>query len=148
VLANAAFYYGTMRVLDSEDRPVWTRMSFSAAEANFEEGARLGIDARTYWPGLGEVPATELVLRRLLPMAHEGLERWGVSQAVRDRYLSVIEQRCLTNMNGACWQAECVARLESRGLTRDEALREMLAKYMEGMNANEPVHTWELPKEA
>ena len=148
VLANAAFYYGTMRVLDSEDRPVWTRMSFSAAEANFEEGARLGIDARTYWPGLGEVPATELVLRRLLPMAHEGLERWGVSQAVRDRYLSVIEQRCLTSMNGACWQAECVARLESRGLTRDEALREMLAKYMEGMHANEPVHTWELPKEA
>jgi len=49
---------------------------------------------------------------------------------------------------GACWQAECVARLESRGLTRDEALREMLAKYMEGMHANEPVHTWELPKEA
>ncbi|WP_353508974.1 glutamate--cysteine ligase [Intrasporangium sp.] len=147
VLANAAFYYGTMRVLDSEDRPVWTRMSFSAAEANFEEGARLGIDARTYWPGLGEVPATELVLRRLLPMAHEGLERWGVSQAVRDRYLSVIEQRCLTGMNGAWWQAECVARLESRGLTRDAALREMLAKYMEGMHANQPVHTWELPRE-
>ena len=123
VLANAAFYYGTMRVLDSEDRPVWTRMSFSAAEANFEEGARLGIDARTYWPGLGEVPATELVLRKL-PMAHEGLERWGVSQAVRDRYLSVIEQRCLTSMNGACWQAECVARLESRGLTRRGVARD------------------------
>ena len=87
VLANAAFYYGAMRVLAEEDRPVWTRMSFSAAEANFEEGARLGIDARTYWPGFGEVPATELVLRRLLPMAHEGLERWGVSAAVRDRFL-------------------------------------------------------------
>ena len=41
-----------------------------------------------------------------------------------------------------------VDRLESRGLTRDEALREMLAKYMEGMHANEPVHTWELPKES
>ena len=65
--------------------------------------------------GLGEVPATELVLHRLLPVAHEGLERWGVSQAVRDRYLSVIEQRCLTSMNGACWQAECVAR--QSGLT-------------------------------
>ena len=145
VLANAAFYYGVVRVLAEEDRPVWTRMSFSAAEANFEEGARLGIDARTYWPGLGEVPATELVLRRLLPMAHDGLERWGVSQKVRDRFLTIIEQRCLKVTNGACWQAECVARLESRGLPRDRALREMLAKYIEGMSANEPVHEWELP---
>jgi len=146
VLANAAFYYGTIRVMAEEDRPVWTRMSFSAAESNFEEAARLGIDARTYWPAFGEVPATELVLRRLLPMAHEGLQRWGVSQAVRDRFLTIIEQRCLTGVNGASWQAECVARLESRGLTRDQALREMLAKYIEGMHANEPVHAWELPK--
>src|SRR6476469_2613953 len=146
VMANAAFYYGTMRVLAEEDRPVWTRMSFSAAESNFEEGARLGIDARTYWPGFGDVPATELVLRRLLPMAHEGLERWGVSATVRDRFLSIIEQRCLLGVNGASWQTECVARLEARGLTRDKALREMLRHYIEGMMANEPVHTWELPK--
>ncbi|EWT00100.1 glutamate--cysteine ligase [Intrasporangium oryzae NRRL B-24470] len=145
VLANAAFYYGTLRVLAEEDRPVWTRMSFSAAEANFEEGARLGIDARNYWPGLGEVPATELILRRLLPMAHDGLERWGVSAAVRDRFLTIIEQRCLLGVNGASWQTECVARLESRGLSRDAALREMLARYIAGMQANEPVHTWELP---
>jgi hypothetical protein len=85
------------------------------------------------------------VLRRLLPMAHEGLQRWGVSTAVRDRFLSIIEQRCLQGVNGASWQTECVARLESRGLTRDKALREMLARYIEGMMANEPVHTWELP---
>lgn len=145
VLANAAFYYGTLRVLAEEDRPVWTRMSFSAAEANFEDGARLGIDSRLYWPGLGEVPATELVLRRLLPMAHEGLERWGVSQAVRDRYLTIIEERCLRGVNGASWQTECVARLEANGVPRDRALREMLAAYIEGMNSNAPVHTWDLP---
>ena len=57
---------------------MWSQMSFSAAEENFHAGARGGIDARLYWPGLGEVPAAELVLRRLLPLAHEGLERWGV----------------------------------------------------------------------
>ena len=147
VMANAAFYYGTMRVLAEEDRPVWTRMSFSAAEANFEEGARLGIDARAYWPGFGDVSASELVLRRLLPMAHEGLQRWGVSQAVRDRFLTIIEQRCLTGVNGASWQTACVERLESRGLTRDKALREMLRHYIEGMGANEPVHNWDLPRD-
>jgi hypothetical protein len=79
-------------------------------------------------------------------MAHEGLSRWGVSQAVRDRFLGVIEQRCIKGVNGACWQTECVARLEARGLTRDEALREMLRAYIDGMNANEPVHAWDLPR--
>ena len=43
--------------------------------------AATGIDARLYWPGVGEVPAAELVLRRLLPMAHDGLDRWGVDAA-------------------------------------------------------------------
>ena len=62
-LANAAFYYGLVRVLADEDRPLWTQMSFSAAEENFHACARDGIDARVYWPGLGEVPAAELVLR-------------------------------------------------------------------------------------
>jgi hypothetical protein len=120
-------------------------MSFSAAEENFESGARRGIDAHAYWPGFGDVPATELILRRLLPMAHEGLTRWGVSQAVRDRYLTIVEQRCVTGVNGASWQSECVARLEARGLDRIAALREMLRHYISGMEANEPVHTWDLP---
>jgi hypothetical protein len=145
IMANAAFYYGAIRVLAEEDRPIWTRMSFSAAEENFEAGARRGIDARSYWPGFGDVTTTELILRRLLPMAHEGLARWGVSQAVRDRYLSIVEQRCVAGINGASWQSECVARLEARGLDRSAALREMLRHYIAGMEANAPVHTWELP---
>ncbi len=145
VLANSAFYYGALRVLAHDDRPVWSRMSFSAADENFEQGARLGIDANTYWPGFGEVPTTELVLRRLLPLANEGLQRWGVSQAVRDRFLTVIERRCVLGVNGASWQSDCVAAFERRGLPRDRALREMLRLYIEGMHSNEPVHTWPLP---
>ena len=144
-LANSAFYYGALRTLAREDRPLWTKMSFVAAEENFVAGAREGIDSRLFWPGRGEVPATELVLRHLLPMANDGLAEWGVSQAVRDRYLSVIEGRCLTGMNGASWQVETVRRLEQRGLGRLEALREMLVGYSANMHANEPVHTWELP---
>ena len=57
-VANAAFYYGLVRVLVEDDRPVWTAMSFQAAEENFYAGARDGIDARLYWPGVGEAPAT------------------------------------------------------------------------------------------
>ena len=144
-MANSAFYYGTLRMLAQEDRPIWTRMSFAAAEDNFLSGARDGIDSRQYWPGRGDVPATELVLRHLLPLAHEGLRQWGVSDAVRERYLSVIEGRCLTGTNGAAWQVDAVERLEARGLDRAEALRQMLSHYAENMHANVPVHEWELP---
>lgn len=71
-LANGAFYYGLTRALVDEERPVWSRMSFSVAEDNLHAAARQGIDARLYWPGMGEVPVSELVLRRLLPLAHRG----------------------------------------------------------------------------
>ncbi len=145
VLANAAFYYGVVRTLADEDRPVWTRMSFPAAQANFETAARDGMEARLYWPGLGELQADELVLRHLLPLARQGLAEWEVSQEVIDRYLGVIEERCTSGVNGAVWQTECVRRLEEGGADRATALAGMLERYCAHMHTNQPVHTWELP---
>ncbi|MBV9796953.1 MAG: glutamate--cysteine ligase [Solirubrobacterales bacterium] len=143
ILANAAFYYGLVRVIADEERPVWSQMSFSAAEENFHAGARDGIDARVYWPGVGEVPAAELVLRRLLPLAHEGLARTGVDHADAERLLAIIERRCVTLLNGASWQSQVFHRLyRERGMERHEALREMTRLYREHMHSNEPVHNW------
>jgi hypothetical protein len=144
ILANGAFYYGLIRVLAEQDRPVWSQMSFAAAEDNFDAGARRGIDSTLYWPGVGEVPATELVLRRLLPLAHEGLVAWKVDPDVADRLLGVIERRCITHQNGAEWQARTFHRLDEdmQPLDRRDALREMLGRYVELMHSNEPVHTW------
>jgi Glutamate-cysteine ligase family 2(GCS2) len=144
ILANAAFYYGLLRVLSEDERPLWTQMSFSAAEENFHSGARDGIEARVYWPGVGEVPVAELVLRRLLPQAHEGLERLGIAAADRERLLGIIERRCVTLRNGATWQVAMFHRLYESGLERDEALRRMTVRYRELMHANEPVHDWPL----
>jgi hypothetical protein len=143
VLANGALYFGLIRALTDEDRPIWTQMSFSAAEENFHSAALHGIEAKLYWPGLGEVPATELVLRRLLPLAHRGLDAWGVEPPDRDRLLGVIEQRCIAGRNGARWQVDTVHMLEQeRHLDRFAALREMTLRYAEHMHTNEPVHTW------
>jgi hypothetical protein len=143
ICANAALYYGLMRTLTEDERPVWSQMSFSAAEENFHAGARDGIDARVYWPGLGEVPAAELVVRRLLPLAHEGLDRAGVDSADRDRLLGIIERRCVSMQNGAAWQSSVFRRLyEDRKLDRAQALRRMTVLYREHMHGNEPVHTW------
>ncbi len=95
IVANAAFYFGLVRSLAESERPLWSQMSFSAAEENFHVAARDGIEAEVYWPGVGRVRATELVLRRLLPLAYDGLMAWGVEGAEASTYLGIIEARCL-----------------------------------------------------
>ncbi|MGQ0836998.1 glutamate--cysteine ligase [Actinokineospora sp.] len=142
LIANAAFFYGAQRALTAEERPLWTQMSFQAAEENLHAGARHAFGAQLYWPGIGWVPPDELVLRKLLPMAHEGLRDCGVADRVRERYLGVIEQRCLARRTGSSWQRDTVALLESRGLDRDAALVGMLRRYIDLSDAGDPVHTW------
>ncbi|MFO7190808.1 MULTISPECIES: glutamate--cysteine ligase [Thermocrispum] len=142
MVANAAFFYGAQRALAEAERPVWTAMSFQAAEDNMHRGARFGMDAELYWPGLGCVPPDELVLRELLPLAAEGLAAANVDATVADRYLGIIEQRCLTRRNGAAWQRATVDKLERAGMDREHALRAMLADYVGLMHGGDPVHEW------
>lgn len=143
MLANSAFYYGALRSMSEQERPLWTRMSFAAAQANFGEAAQNGMDAQLHWPGLGGVTAPQLVLGTLLPMADEGLRRWGVDADVRDRFLGVIEGRAKTGRNGARWQVSTVRALQDDGMARPVALAEMLRRYCEHMHTNEPVHMWD-----
>jgi hypothetical protein len=117
-------------------------MSFATAAENLHEAARRGLDAQLYWPGLGDVPVAELVVRRLLPLAREGLASWGVDPGKADRLLGIIEQRCVTGQTGAAWQIATVAALTDGDTARPEALRLMTQRYIEHMHTNDPVHTW------
>jgi hypothetical protein len=148
VIANAAFYYGVVRALAEEARPVWTRMPFETAAANFDTACRYGIEARLCWPkrgrygGTTEVAAVDLVRDELLPLAEAGLDAWGVEPADRDFYLGVIDERCRRRVNGASWQAATFHRALERGLDREAALAATTRRYCELMHEGEPVHTW------
>jgi gamma-glutamyl:cysteine ligase YbdK (ATP-grasp superfamily) len=143
LVANAAFYFGLIRQLAEEERPIWSQLAFAAAEANFHRGARDGIAAVMHWPGLGEVPVTELVRSVLLPKAYRGLDRFGVDPAIRDRLLGIIDERCRLSRNGASWQTAAVRHAElRRGLSRPAALHDMLMRYWALQQSNEPVHAW------
>ncbi|RMB84088.1 glutamate-cysteine ligase family protein [Streptomyces shenzhenensis] len=148
VIANAAFYYGLVRALAEEQRPVWTRMPFATAEANFDAACRYGIDARFVWPrrgrygGIGEVDAVTLVRDELLPLAAAGLDAWGVEAADRDLYLGVIEERCRRRVNGAAWQAATFHQALEQGMSRDAALAATTRRYAQLMHVGEPVHSW------
>ncbi|WP_369239723.1 glutamate--cysteine ligase [Streptomyces sp. R21] len=148
VVANAAFYYGLVRALAEESRPVWMRLPFEAAAANFDEACRHGIDARLEWPrrgrygGTTRVDAVALVRDELLPLAAAGLDAWGVEPADRDFLLGVIEARCRLRANGAAWQAATFHEALERGLDRGAALAATTRRYCELMHLGEPVHTW------
>ncbi len=129
VLANAAFYYGLVRALAEESRPVWTRLPFEAAAANFDAACRHGIEAALQWPRRGRRGGTARGARRAARAATSccrwpaaGLDAWGVEPADRDLYLGVIEERCRRRVNGASWQAETFHRALETGLDRDAAL--------------------------
>ncbi|MEY9967201.1 hypothetical protein ABIA33_005266 [Streptacidiphilus sp. MAP12-16] len=158
-LANAAFYYGLVRSLADQPRPVWNRLPFELAAENFHVAARWGLEAELWWPragrfgsrgpgvraggGVSRVPVRELVLEELLPLAYQGLDAWGVEPLDRDRYLGIVEQRCVRNANGASWQSAVFHDLRERtGLDRRSALVAMTGRYMELMRTGDPVHTW------
>jgi hypothetical protein len=83
------------------------------------------------------------LLRRLLPLAHDGLAHWGVATKDADRLLGIIERRCVSLRNGASWQSQVFHHLyENKGLDRPEALREMTRRYRDHMHSNEPAHDW------
>jgi hypothetical protein len=143
MLANAAFYFGLVRQLAEEERPIWSQLTFPAAEDNFHAAAMRGIEATVYWPKAGEVQVTDLVLSMLLSKAHMGLEKFGVAAAQRERLLGIIEQRCRIGRNGATWQTQAVWAAEhQRKLDRAAALHDMLLRYSTLQHRNEPVHTW------
>ncbi|MFD9427460.1 MULTISPECIES: glutamate-cysteine ligase family protein [unclassified Streptomyces] len=148
VIANAAFYYGLVRALAGESRPVWTKLPFEAAEENFDAACRHGIEAELLWPctgrsgGITKVPAVKLVRDELLPLAAAGLDAWNIEPADRDLYLGVIEERCRRRVNGASWQVATYHRALEAGLERDAALAATTRRYAELMRTGDPVHTW------
>ena len=88
ILANAAFYYGLIGSLTEAERPVWSQMSFSAAEENLHAGARDGIEALVYWPGVGEFRCPSsccgVFYRSPTGLERAGLDSSGSRPAARD----------------------------------------------------------------
>jgi hypothetical protein len=145
MVANAAFLLGLTLAL-APDAGEWTRqLLFARAHANFYDAARLGLEAELEWPGAEggteRLGAAELV-PRLLPEARRGLVEAGVDAEEADRLLGVIADRVDAGQTGAVWQRRTLALLEEKQAGRDEALAELLERYLELQAGGEPVHTW------
>lgn len=146
IVADAAFYYGTVKTLGEQTRPVWSRLPFTTAQQNFCQGARHGLTANVEWPTLDRLPVTELVEHHLLPLARQGLDALGVDPACADEYLGIIEGRVRNRQNGAMWQLNALNTIAPASLPetpeREQALARILRQYLENQRHGSPVHTW------
>ena len=143
--ANSAFFYGLVRTLVHERRPLWSRMSFEQAREAFELCARWGLEARVRWPKVGRVRVADLLLEQLIPQAMSGLRELGADDAVVEHYEELLRGRARTGRNGARWQIDTTSSLELRGADRGRALAEMTTLYRQNIATGEPVHRWQVP---
>jgi CBS domain-containing protein len=144
-VANAAFWFGLVRGVADQYGDIAQVMDFGDANENFTAAARLGLAANLTWPGLGQVPATELVARELLPVARRGLETLGFDSRDAERYLGIVEDRVRCGRTGSMWLLDSLAGMQGQG-TRPERLAALTAAARNRQAEGAPVATWELAR--
>ncbi len=136
-VANAAFYYGAAIALVNLPTPPELWLQFDKARDNFYRAAQLGLRAHLHWLDDKTHPVAELLLKILLPLAHDGLDLLGVASSDSKEYLDIIKQRLETGTNGAVWQR---AFVDKHG--RD--MQALTAAYFQHQHSGLPVHEWKV----
>ena len=145
-VANAAFWLGMMKGMPEEYANINQRMDFDVAKRNFQYAAQLGLGANFYWAGSDkQIRADELILKELLPIAREGLQKAAVDQKDIDRLLGIIEERVKTGKTGSQWMLDAYQKL-GKEVSKDEALIALTAGMSRRQQEGSAVHTWDLPE--
>ncbi len=140
-IANFAFWIGVMNSKPPQGPQFWKQADFRTAKNNFVNAARTGLSSVFQWFG-ENLPAKQLILEKLMPMAHEGLASRGVSSADIEKYLSIFEQRVKAEVTGSDWTVRnfrTLAQRYSGPIAEQELVRQMLMYQKE----NIPLHQWE-----
>jgi CBS domain-containing protein len=142
-IANATFFYGMMVGMISSVDDVRKLLTFADVKSNFLAAARDGIRAQMNWFDDTHLPAKQLVLETLLPLAREGLQESGIDRDDIDRYLGVLEDRVRERRTGARWALESLGNMDEHG-TQDQRLRCLVSSMMEQQASGRPISDWEL----
>jgi CBS domain-containing protein len=142
-VANAAFFYGMMAGMTEQVKDIRQLLTFGDVKSNFLAAAREGIRAQMNWFNDSHLPAKQLVLEQLLPLAREGLQEAGIDQDDIDRYLGVLHDRVSLRRTGARWALESLDTMDEVG-TLDQRLRCLVSSMVEQQSSGKPISQWEL----
>jgi CBS domain-containing protein len=139
-VANAAFWIGLMNAMPAKYKNIWEVMDFRQAKGNFLKAARFGLE--TEFEIFDKIlPARELILTNLIPLAKEGLQKVGIHQKDIDHYLEIIAKRVKANQTGSQWIVHNYRELK-KDFSNDEALKLIVMKMAEMGEKNIPVGEW------
>jgi len=142
-VANAAFFYGMMAGMTEQVEDIREHLPFADVKANFLAAARDGIRAQMNWFNDTHLPAKQLVLEQLLPLAREGLQEAGINQDDIDKYLGVIRDRVSMRRTGARWALESLENMQDEG-TLDQRLRCIVTSMVDQQSTGKPISQWDL----
>ncbi|MBL36944.1 MAG: hypothetical protein CMP07_00890 [Xanthomonadales bacterium] len=142
-IANAAFFFGMMSRLSHSIEDIREHFNFSDIKSNFMSAARDGLRAQQVWFDERQMPAQELILKELLPLAEQGLREASIDSADIERYLGVIEKRVESRRTGARWQLDSLEHMKSTG-SLHERLRALTASMVQQQQTGKPVAEWSL----
>ena len=139
-MANAALWLGLMRGVAAQHSDVSRMMEFDVARSNFLTGARQGLPATMTWLDGKERPASELLLKKLLPIAADGLALAGVDTEDSDKYLEIIERRVKSGYTGSRWQIASLRSMRHGSL--GQQLNSLTAAIATRQQVGQPVSEW------
>jgi CBS domain-containing protein len=139
-VANAAFFFGLMSGVTAEIGDPRARMDFERARENFFMAARHGLEGRLTWLDGETIGAAELISKRLLPLAREGLAQSGIDPADIDRYLGVVSERVARGRTGARWILDAYQALGDTPAGARE--RQITGAMLEAQHTGHPLHEW------
>lgn len=142
--ANAAFWLGCMIGMAHLHEDVTRIISFADVRDNFLKSAKFGLDSTFTWIKDKKMPARDLILQELLPIAEAGLKLRKVKSSDISKYLGIIEERASQHKNGARWALRSFTALKE-DISADEAVTCITAETIKNQQLNKPVHTWKEP---
>lgn len=143
-VANAAFFYGMMAGMTEQVKDIRDLLTFSDVKANFLAAARDGIRAQMNWFNDTHLPAKQLVLEQLIPLAREGLQEAGIDGDDIDRYLGVLHDRVTMRRTGARWALESLETMGKEGATLDQRMRGLVDSMVRQQASGKSISEWEL----
>lgn len=138
-MANFAFWIGLMKGMPASYQDITKVMDFADAKTNFMKAARTGSESIMTWMG-EKIPLTELVKKKLLPMAKQGLECMNIDTTDIDRLLGIIEERT-SYRTPAQWSVDHFRRLK-KTMKPDVAALYLTKLIHANQKENIPAHLW------
>lgn len=144
-IANAALWFGVICALSREVEDITGKMEFEDAQQNFTAAARNGLASELTWLEGEELPARDLLLQSLIPLARSGLEAGGIDSADIDLYLGVMEERIRSRLTGSQWFHFSLAAMKRKG-TEAERMSALTGSLIRQQNEGKPVAEWTLAR--